>query len=370
MLYFTCEKDKLISAITVTSRTVSQKSTIAALEGILVTAGTLLSLTGYNLETGITVSMEADVREMGAAVFPAKLFGDIVRKMPNDTVTIQVEDNYKVRILSGPSSFSIMATPADDYPSLPDVEYDKAINVPQNVLKDMIGGTIFSVSENQARPIQTGCKFEIDPDHITIIAVDGFRLALRREKIDNPENRTLSFVAPSPALREVEKILGDTDDDASFTLGTKHILFQVGSATLVCRLLEGEFLDWRRVVPTDNPIRVTVNVRDLTQSLERVSLIVSEKLKSPVRCIFTENLAALRTSNSIGNAYDECRLIGNGQDMEIGFNCKYLLEALKAVPAENVSLELKTSLSPAVISPCEGDRFTYMVLPVRLKSGE
>ncbi len=368
MINFTCNKDKLISAVSIASRTVSPKSTIPALEGILITAGTLLTLTGYNLETGISVSMEADVKEMGSAVFPAKLFGDIIRKLPDETVTIRVDDNYKVKILSGISSFSIMASSADDYPSLPDVEYNKSVSIPQNVLKEMISGTIFSVSENQARPIQTGCKFEIEEETITVIAVDGYRLALRREKIDNPEGRTLSFVAPAPALREVEKILGDTDEDASFTLGTRHISFQIGNATLICRLLEGEFLDWRRVVPTDNPIHLAVNVRDMTQSLERVSLIVSEKLKSPVRCTFGDNVAALRTSNSIGNAYDECSIAGNGNDMEIGFNCKYLLEALKAVPSENISLELKTNLSPAVINPCEGNKFTYMVLPVRLKA--
>ena len=368
MIHFTCDKDKFINAISVASRTVSQKSTISALEGIYVTAGALLTLTGYNLETGISVSMEADVKEMGSAIFPAKLLGDIVRKLPEDTVTIKVDDNYRVKILSGISSFTIMAAPADDYPNLPDVEYDKAIYVPQNVLKDMISGTIFSVSENQARPIQTGCKFEITPEDITIIAVDGYRLALRREKIDNPENRALTFVCPAPALREVEKILGDVDDNCSFTLGTRHILFQVGSATLVCRLLEGEFLDWRRVVPTDNPIKIGVNVRDFTQSIERVSLIVSEKLKSPVRLTIGENTMALRTSNSIGNAYDECSISGNGNDMEIGFNNKYLQEALKAIPAENIIFELKTSLSPAVMSPTEGNKFTYMVLPVRLKA--
>ena len=368
MIQFSCQRDTLINAVSVTSRTVSLKSPIPALEGILVNAGTVLTLTGYNLETGITISVEADVKEMGAAVFPAKLFGDIVRKLPDERVTVSVDENYKVRIASGISTFSIMASPADDYPSLPDVEYDKAVSVPQAVLKDMISGTIFSVSENQARPIQTGCKFEIDEETITVVAVDGYRLALRREKIDNPEKRVLSFVAPAPALRELEKILGDNDEDASFTLGTRHLLFQVGGATLVCRLLEGEFLDWRRVVPTDNPIRLAVNVREITSSMERVSLIVSEKIKSPVRCTFGDNVAAFRTSNSIGNAYDECQTAGNGDDLEIGFNCKYLLEALKAVPDENISLELKTSLSPAVINPTEGSKFTYMVLPVRLKA--
>ncbi len=368
MIHFTCDKDKFINAISVASRTVSQRSTISALEGIYVTAGALLTLTGYNLETGVSVSMEADVKEMGSAIFPAKLLGDIVRKLPNDTVTIKVDDNYKVKIISGISSFSIMAAPSDDYPNLPDVEYDKAIYVPQNVMKDMISGTIFSVSENQARPIQTGCKFEITPEDITLIAVDGYRLALRREKIDNPENRKLSFVCPAPALRELEKILEDTDSNCSFTLGTRHILFQIGSATLVCRLLEGEFLDWRRVVPTDNTIKLGVNVKELTQSIERVSLIVSEKLKSPVRMTIGENIIALRTANSIGNAYDECAMAGKGDDMEIGFNSKYLLDALKAIPADNVIFEMKTSLSPAVMLPTEGNKFTYMVLPVRMKT--
>lgn len=368
MIHFTCDKDKLISTISVASRTVSQKSTIPALEGIYVTAGKLLTLTGYNLETGISVSMEADVKEMGSAIFPAKLLGDIVRKLPDDTVTIQVDDKYRVKIVSGISSFSIMASSADDYPNLPDVEFDKAIYVPQNVLKDMISGTIFSVSENQARPIQTGCKFEISPEDITVVAVDGFRLALRREKIDNPEGRSLSFVCPSPALRELEKILEDADENASFTLGTRHIMFQVGNATLVCRLLEGEFLDWRRVVPSDNPIKLGVNVKNLTSSLERVSLIVSEKIKSPVRMTIGENVMAMRTANSIGDAYDECAVAGNGNDMEIGFNCKYMLEALKAIPEDDIIFELKTNLSPAVMNPTEGNKFTYMVLPVRLKA--
>ncbi len=367
-MQFTCERDALIATISVASRTVSQKCTISALEGILVTAGAQLTLTGYNLETGISVSMEADVKEMGSAIFPAKLFGDIVRKLPDDSVSISVEETYKVKIVSGISTFSIMAEPSDEYPNLPDVEYDKAIYVPQNVLKDMITGTIFSVSENQTRPIQTGCKFEISPEEFTMVAVDGYRLALRREKIDNPENRTLNFVCPAPALRELEKILSDSEEDCSFTLGTRHISFQVGSATLICRLLEGEFLDWRRVVPTDNPIKLGVNVRQFTSSIERVSLIVTEKLKSPVRISIGDDIMAFRTSNSIGNAYDECPMAGQGGDMEIGFNAKYLLDALRAVPAEEIVFELKTGLSPAVMTPTEGNRFIYMVLPVRLKA--
>ena len=367
---FTCEKNQLVSAISVASRTVAQKSAISGLEGILVRAGVKVMLTGYNLETGITVSVDADIQETGACVMPARLFFDIVRKLPDDTVSIQVDESFKVSIKGGISSFTITALSADDYPELPDVDSEKGIRVPQNELKAMISGTIFAVSENQARPIHTGVLFEVDNDSITSVAVDGYRLALRRYLPEESLERTLKFVAPAAALKEVEKILGDTDDPATFYPGSKHILFTIGDATLVCRILEGEFLDWRRVLPQNNPVKLVGNVSCLTDSIERVGLVISEKLKSPVRCKFGDNAAELRTISTIGEAYDVCPIAGDGKDLEIGFNCKYLLDALRAVPDSECTLEMINGLSPIVLNPTEGNRYSYMVLPVRLKAGE
>ena len=367
---FTCEKNQLGSAISVASRTVAQKSAISGLEGILIRAGVKVMLTGYNLETGITVSVDADIQETGACVMPARLFFDIVRKLPDDTVSIQVDDSFKVSIKGGISSFTITALSADDYPELPDVDSEKGIRVPQNELKAMISGTIFAVSENQARPIHTGVLFEVDNDSITSVAVDGYRLALRRYLPEESLERTLKFVAPAAALKEVEKILGDTDDPATFYPGSKHILFTIGDATLVCRILEGEFLDWRRVLPQNNPVKLVGNVSRLTDSIERVGLVISEKLKSPVRCKFGDNAAELRTISTIGEAYDVCPIAGDGKDLEIGFNCKYLLDALRAVPDSECTLEMINGLSPIVLNPTEGNRYSYMVLPVRLKAGE
>ena len=367
---FTCEKNQLVSAISVASRTVAQKSAISGLEGILIRAGVKVMLTGYNLETGITVSVDADIQETGACVMPARLFFDIVRKLPDDTVSIQVDESFKVSIKGGISSFTITALSADDYPELPDVDSDKGIRVPQNELKAMISGTIFAVSENQARPIHTGVLFEVDNDSITSVAVDGYRLALRRYLPEESLERTLKFVAPAAALKEVEKILGDTDDPATFYPGSKHILFTIGDATLVCRILEGEFLDWRRVLPQNNPVKLVGNVSRLTDSIERVGLVISEKLKSPVRCKFGDNAAELRTVSTIGEAYDVCPIAGDGKDLEIGFNCKYLLDALRAVPDSECTLEMINGLSPIVLNPTEGNRYSYMVLPVRLKAGE
>ena len=367
---FTCEKNQLVSAISVASRTVAQKSAISGLEGILVRAGVKVMLTGYNLETGITVSVDADIQETGACVMPARLFFDIVRKLPDDTVSIQVDESFKVSIKGGISSFTITALSADDYPELPDVDSEKGIRVPQNELKAMISGTIFAVSENQARPIHTGVLFEVDNDSITSVAVDGYRLALRRYLPEESLERTLKFVAPAAALKEVEKILGDTDDPATFYPGSKHILFTIGDATLVCRILEGEFLDWRRVLPQNNPVKLVGNVSRLTDSIERVGLVISEKLKSPVRCKFGDNAAELRTVSTIGEAYDVCPIAGDGKDLEIGFNCKYLLDAMRAVPDSECTLEMINGLSPIVLNPTEGNRYSYMVLPVRLKAGE
>lgn len=364
---FTCEKALLVSAISMASRTVSMKSTIPCLEGILLRAGIGVQLTGYNLETGITVKVGATVNEAGLCVMPARLFFDIVRKLPDEEVTVEVDQKLKVSIRGGASSFQITAMDAEDYPDLPDVNSEKGVEIPQSALRDLIGGTLFSVSENQVRPVLTGCLMEVSDEGITMVAVDSSRLARRTWHSETPIGRQMKFVIPAPALREVEKMLGDVDEPMSFTLGSKHLLFQIGDATLVCRLLEGEFIDWRRVVPTKHETVLTANVAELTASIERVSLIVSEKIKSPVRCIFGENIADFRTVNTIGTAHDTCSVAGNGNELEIGFNCRFLLDALRVIPGDEVVLELQNGLSPIVFTPAdEKYDFAYMVLPVRL----
>ena len=367
---FTCEKSMLSAGLNIAGRTVAAKSSLSVLEGILCRAGHGLSLTGYNMETAITHQIDAEVTEVGQCILPARLFGDIIRRLPEGPVTVSVDDNFKVSIKAGYAAFTISAETAEDYPELPDVNEGRPIRIPQNALKELIGGTIFAVSENQGRPIHTGVKFEVEDMAVSAIAVDGFRLARRTWHPEESLARQLSFVVPAAGLKEVEKLLTDMDADAAFTLGKKHILFQVGGTTLVCRLLEGDFLDWRKVVPTNCPIRLTAHVSDLAGSIERVGLIVSEKYKSPVRCIFTSNEVLLRTSTTIGAAEDRCQLAGDGRELEIGFNVRYLADALRAIPSEEVCLELTNGLSPIVLTPVEEKYdFSYMVLPVRIKNG-
>ena len=366
---FTCEKSMLVTGLNITGRAVAQKSSLSVIEGILCRAGVGLSLTGYNMETAITYQIDAEVADAGECILPARLFGDIIRRLPEGPVTVVVDENFKVSIRSGYASFTISAENADDYPELPDVGSGRSIMIPQSALKNLISGTIFAVSENQGRPIHTGVKFEVEDDRISAIAVDGFRLARRTYHTAEPTGRTLSYVVPAQGLKEVEKILVDGDETVAFTMGQKHIMYQIGKATLICRLLEGEFLDWKKVVPTNCPIKLTAHVSDLVSSIERVGLIVSEKYKSPVRCVFANQVVYLRTNTTIGAAEDQCSLAGDGKELEIGFNVRYLADALKAIPSEEVVLELTNGLSPIVLTPADDKSdYSYMVLPVRIKN--
>ncbi len=367
---FTCEKSMLVNGLNITGRTVAQKSALSAIEGILCRAGMDLSLTGYNMETAITYNIEAEIADPGVCILPAKLFGDIIRRLPEGPVTVVVDDNFKVSIRAGYASFTISAENADDYPELPDVGTGRSTGIPQSALKELIGGTIFAVSENQGRPIHTGVKFEVQDCAVSAIAVDGFRLARRTYHTEESTGRDTAFVVPAAALKEVEKILQDSDEPVYFTQGPKHILFEIGPATLICRLLDGDFLDWRKVVPTNCPIKLVAHVSDMASAIERVGLIVSEKYKSPVRCVFGDQVLHLKTNTTIGAAEDRCSMAGDGKELEIGFNVRYLADALRAIPGEEVVVELTNGLSPIVLTPAENDKYdySYMVLPVRIKN--
>ena len=371
MMKFSCEKVLLQSAIAVTSRAVAQKSSIPALEGLLLHVETNLTVSGYNMQTGIRTKVSADVVSGGDIVLNARLFGDIIRRMPDDVVTVSVDDRQTVHLSCGDADFDILGLSAADYPDLPEVEDEYAMSIQQKTLRAMIEEVAFAVSTNESRPVHTGALFEISDAGLTMVAVDGFRLAVRREKLENMEGGAFSFVAPGSALSEVKGICADTEDLATVTLGRRHILFEVGDTELICRRLEGEFLDYKNAIPRKNPITLIADTKSLIESIDRVSVVISDKLKSPVRCLFECDKVTLTAKTGNGESRDVCRLSGDGGGLEIGFNNRYLMEALRYAPADTVKIELNTGVSPAVIVPVEGEEnFLYMVLPVRLKSAE
>lgn len=368
---FSCEKIVLQNALSTAARAVATKSSIPALEGLLlVCAGGTLTVSGYNMQLGIRTRFACDVEEEGALVLNARLFGDIVRRMPDDMLTLVSDEKQTVKVHCGDADFDIIGLPAEDFPELPEVEEKNTVSLPEKTLGAMIRQTSFAVSTNEARPVHMGSLFEVGVDDLTVVSVDGFRLALRREKLEQPASGVFSFVAPGTALNEVEKVCEDIDEPVKITLGDRHILFEVGETELICRRLEGEFLDYKNAIPRKNSIKLTVDTRAMMESLDRVSVVISEKLKSPVRCKFGMNAVTFSARTANGDAKDICKLEGDGKDLEIGFNNRYLAEALRYAPADTVRLEMTSGISPAIVVPVDDadESFLYMVLPVRLKA--
>lgn len=370
---FSCEKVILQIAVTTAGRAVAPKSSIQALEGVLIEAGgESLSLSGFNLETGIITTVPADVEEGGSIVLSARLFGEILRRMPDDAVSITA-DGCSVHIQCGPTSFDIMGSSDEDFPELPRADEGRALSITQGSLRSMIGQTAFAVSDNESRPIHTGVLFEAEEQQLTMVAVDGYRLALRREKLLSQEGEgRQSFVVPGAALREVEKICADSDEAVVVTQGERHITFEMGNTVLVARRLEGEFLNYRQTIPQNNSIVLEAEAADLQRSIDRASLIINDKLKSPLRCRFDDGVLSITSKTAMGSAFDTCPVTGDGTGLEIGFNNRFLMDAVKAAPASRVRLELNTATSPCLILPQKGeeDNFLYMVLPVRLRASE
>lgn len=372
MLKFSCDKQLLNDMINMASRAVSNKTTFQLLEGILIDASIAgLTFSAYDMSMAIrTYSEEVDIIEPGRIVINAKWFGDIVRKFPNDIVYLECDDQYRVTLKCGRAVFNLIANDAGEYPELPSVEKSEEVELPAGMLKSMISQTIFAVSDNEAKPIHTGCLFEIEEDRLNVVAVDGYRLSVRRESLPGSVDLRTRFVVPGSSLREIERVLDEGDDPVAICRGDKHILFRIGNTTMISRLIDGEFLNYRASIPQEFEHVVSVDRADLITCVERVSLIVSEKLKNPVRITFEGGLAKMSCITTIGKSYDECVIDGEIDGLEIGFNNRYLLEAIRAAGDETVRLSLKGPLNPMVITPVEGDRYTYLVLPVRLRAND
>ena len=367
-MIFKCEKNKLAEALSNVQKSVSPKSTIPALEGILLSASEdKLKLCGYNMELGITTSIPASVEEEGKTVLNAHLFTEIVRKLPDDEIEVQISDDLSAKIISGKSNFELMGINAEEFPSLPEVDGENFLELPVSCIKSMIKQTIFAVSENDSKPVHTGTLFDIKDKILTLVSVDGYRLAIRKEPIK--ENLELRFVVPGKTLREVLRLLPDSDDTLRISAGMQHIIFYIGEYSVVSRLLNGEFLDYKATGPEKVKYTVNVKTQDFSNSIERVSLLITERLKSPVRCLFLKDRIHLSCNTSIGKASDELPAKSDVKtELEIAFNNKYMTDALKNTECDEIVIQLNGPLNPIKIMPKEGNSFLFLVLPVRVKA--
>lgn len=367
IMKFSCSKNILLNLLTTASRAATGKSSMPLLEGLLINAEkNTLTITGYDLSMGIRTTDEANIEVPGKIVLNSRLFLDIVRKLPQDTVFVETNEQLLTTIKCGKAIFNLLATEADEYPALSEVSENNGFSLPQNLLKKMIAQTIFSISDNTAKPILTGCLFELTGDNLFIVAVDGYRLSVRKETTEGITDN-IKFVVPGSSLREIEHILTDEDGTVDIFPDEKNILFRMGNTTLITRLIEGEFLNYNTSIPKKFAFEISVDRQEFITCIERVSLIINEKLKTPVRISFLKSYAQLSCITAIGKSYDECTFEGNANEINIGFNNRYLLEALKAAEGEKVILKFGGPLNPVVMVPPEGDKYTYLVLPVRLK---
>lgn len=365
---FDCDRKMLEEAVLKVQHAVSVKSSYPALEGILLEAKSgKLRLCGYDLSIGITTEFPATILEPGSVVMGAKLFCEIIRRLPEQNVHLETDKKNLANIRSGESKFSIAGIPAEEYPELPQIEKNTNFTLPADILKSMIRQTIFAVSQSDQNPIHTGVLFETDRENVRMVAVDGYRLAIREEPVKNMSK--CSFVVPGKTLKEIVNLINDKDKEIKLTVGQKHIQIQIGNYTVISRLLEGNFLNYRAAVQKSSSTKGIVSVPEFISSLQRVSLLVNDRIRSPIRCFFRENEICLSCITEMGRADDRIPAKLEGDPVEIGFNSSYLLDALQNSECDEVKLCMNSPIDPLEIMPEKGNSFLFLVLPVRLKSG-
>lgn len=369
----------LIDAVNTAMACVSGKGTVAAAEGLLIDCtGEKALIISYDLEKGMRIEFDAEILEPGACVINAQSFNSIIKLMPTGQILMEVNETYRVRLSSGKSEFEINALNPREYPTLPDISNRKGFNIKQGDMKNMIAQTIFAVAQNDARATFNGALFKLDGNRITTVGCDSFRLAIR-EKVCELENTSdtelnTSFIVPGKTLNEVLKLLSEPEETVSINISRKQVIFRFDKKNILffSRLIEGEYIDYERIIPKNSSIFVDIDTASFERALERASIVTDEaagKNKSAARCHFYDNKLEITSVSANGKVRDEIATSQDGNEIEIGFNCRYLTEALKASQCEKLRLSLSTPFISMIIEPLEADandRFIFLVLPIKM----
>ncbi len=366
-----CYKDTLLKALNSVIKGVASKTTNPILEGILIqTNENQVKLTTYDMELGIEYVIDSDVKEQGSTVVNAIMFSEIIRKLPDSEIYITLNENKLLEIECEGALYKLTTMNPDEFPELPRIEIENSIDLEQNMLKNMIRRTIFAVSTEENRPIFTGCLFEVENNKLNVVAVDGFRLALRSIYLPVKVN-DFKAVIPGKTLNEINKILLDSFDHIKIGIAKNQALFEMENCKVVTRTLDGEFLNYKSVIPSTWETRIKVNKNSLQDSFERISLIsassIEKEKKYPVKVSVDIGKITISCTNQTGEAKEEIIISTEGKDIEAGFNPKYFLDSLKAIDDEEVFVEFGTNISPCLIKSIENNEYVYMILPIRLK---
>ncbi|MBR4318840.1 MAG: DNA polymerase III subunit beta [Oscillospiraceae bacterium] len=365
---FTCNKTDLCNAITHVLKAVSAKSPVPVMEGICVQLqpGQIV-LTGYNLEIGIRTAVVADCEEEFTFVLNARLFSEMTRRMSGEEITLEIDDALNASLSSENTRYQLSAMSAEEFPELPVVETMTKSAVSQQLLRSMIQESSFAASVKEDKPILTGELFESSEGIFYIVAMDRYRLALRQEAI--PEMEDFHFVVPKKALSELISMLkDDAEQPCEFFTNGKHIVFAVNGFELFARLLEGQFHNFRSSIPSDAKTNVVLNKRDIFACAERCSLLINDKNKAPMRCVFADGSLEISCKTGIGAVNDRIPAEIIGDSLTIGFSNKYLLEALRSCQCDKLRFQMSGSNKVIKITPVEDESFIYLIMPIQLKN--
>lgn len=363
---FSCPRETILNAVSTTSKAAAVKTTMSALEGVLLQLKeNTLTVTGYNLEIGIRTEIAVNGIEDGSTVINAKMIGDIIRNMPGE-ITFSCDSSNLAKISNGVTEFSVMCMNAGDYPDVPSIDPEKSFSMPQGIIKSMINQTKYACAMVDTKPSLMGCKFEISDNMLNVVAVDGIRIALRKEPC-NYEN--IDFIVPLKTLEELTHILTDDNEkNIVFCIDRNQISFELEGYTMISRLIDGEFITYKKHLESAGKNCAEVNCREIIDMLTRSMLVITEKAKCPIRCEFNSDTLSLSCTTALGKINDKINIKYNGNPLTIGFNAKYLLDAFKACDSDVAKIMLSESaVSPIIIVPTEGDAFTFLLLPMRLK---
>ena len=361
---FTCSKSNLLNGVQIVSKAVPNKTTMSILECILINASdNQIKLTANDMELGIETIIDGNVEEEGIIALEAKIFLEIVRKLPDNEIVIETDSSYMTTITCEKSKFNIVGKSGEDFTSLPSIEKLDSIVVSQYTLKEVLRQTIFSISDNDNNKLMTGELFEVNDDKLKVVSLDGHRISIRKINLKNSYPKK-KVVVPGKTLSEVSKILpGDTDKDVVIFFTDKHIVFEFNQTVVVSRLIEGEYFNIDQMLSSDYETKVKINKRELLDCIDRATLLVKEGDKKPIIISISDVNMELRINSTIGSMDETIDITKNGKDMMIGFNPKFLIDALRVIDDEEIDIYLVNPKAPCFIKDAE-DRYVYLILPV------
>lgn len=366
-MHFSCDKKELLKLLNIVTKAVAAKSLNTMLEHIHIEAGLgKVTMKCTDLVLSIKSSIAAEVREEGVAAVGARFFHEIVNKYPDGEIVIETTENSQLSITCGNSNAVLSYVQPDEFPDFPEISKANPVKITENLLRKMINQTIFSSAISEDRPILTGALFEVDGDSLSIVALDGYRLALRKETVETA-NKAMQAVIPSKSLRETSRILGDTDDGVNLYFGEKAVLIENGDTEVYTRLLEGDFIMYKKMLPQEYKTRIKAETDAFCVAIERASILSREEHNNLIKITVKEDRLAITANSEIGRAYEEIPIMEEGRELEIAFNAKYLTDVLKNVEDTEIQIDFNSNISPCVLKPVEGDGFLYLVLPVQIR---